>query len=138
MCYVCVVINMCLFAACREPKVSELVRQRVLPPQVPSRYVYQCIMLYSIRTVYYYAIATEELKASLLSYSTFFLHIQQHLLNLKGMSTYPWPLLLSSERHLCTSSTLLGWADCSSLTAPLKGLQCFPSCPRASTTFTHI
>ncbi|KAG8012264.1 Excitatory amino acid transporter 2, partial [Nibea albiflora] len=26
--------------ACREPKVSELVRQRVLPPQAPSRYAY--------------------------------------------------------------------------------------------------
>ncbi len=31
------------FAACREPKVSELVRQRVLPPQAPFRYVYQFI-----------------------------------------------------------------------------------------------
>ena len=48
MCYVCVHIRVYLFAACREPKVSELVRQRVLPPQAPSRYVYRCIMFHSM------------------------------------------------------------------------------------------
>lgn len=30
-----------VFAACREPKVSELVRQRVLPPLAPSRYIFR-------------------------------------------------------------------------------------------------
>lgn len=50
--YVCVHI----FAACREPKVSELVRQRVLPPQAPFRYVYHCIMLYNVCTWVLYII----------------------------------------------------------------------------------
>lgn len=35
----------CIHAACREPKVSELVRQKVLPHQTPSRYLHKYIPL---------------------------------------------------------------------------------------------
>lgn len=45
---VCLFVYVCLFAACREPKVSELVRQRILPPQTPSRYVYQLFYITSL------------------------------------------------------------------------------------------
>ena len=54
VCYICYVCShrpmFIWFTACREPKVSELVRQRVLPPQAPFRYV-SSVLLYGKESV---------------------------------------------------------------------------------------
>lgn len=134
ICAFCVCLYICLFAACREPKVSELVKQRVLPPQAPSRYVYNALChkamldiscsIYSLR----YIIMVLTLKCF-------------SVLTFKSMTKPNWCILLSfllrkTPVHKLYSSVLGQQLQSD---GPTKGPPALPQLPQGfHHLYTHI